>query len=63
MGDHSVLPVSFVWMATPINAGFYLTELPSNAVYPATLSLRDANGNLLAKSEPLTPPQGPRSLQ
>jgi hypothetical protein len=63
LADGSVQPVTFVWVSSPIDAGFYLVELPSTASYPATLSLFDREGNLLSRSESLSPPPGPRSLQ
>jgi hypothetical protein len=61
--DGSVEPVTFVWVSSPIDAGFYLVELPTTAAYPATLMLFDGEGNLLSRSESLSPPEGPRSLQ
>jgi hypothetical protein len=61
--DQSVRPVTFIWVSPPINAGFYLVELPTKAAYPATLKLLDEKGSLLSRSESLSPPPGPRSLQ
>ena len=61
-GDHSVRPLSFIWVSRPIEAGFFLAELPDRGPYPVTISLFDAEGHLLSESGPLRPPEGPRSL-
>jgi hypothetical protein len=64
LDDGTVRAVTFVWVSPPIDAGFFLIELPRDrtGVYPAVLSLFDAEGHLLSQSEPLQPPHRPRSL-
>lgn len=62
-GDGTTRPVMFIWVSSPIDAGFFLIELPATAVYPATLMLRDEAGDVLSESEPLAVPSRPHSQE
>jgi len=61
LADGSVRTLPLLWVSPPIEAGFFLTELPSSpTTFPAVLNLFDESGRLLSRSESLLPgsPQG-----
>jgi hypothetical protein len=55
-------PVDFVWVSDPINAGFFMAQLPTDPEAPQATVLRlfDGDGGLLAESHEVQLPPGPR---